>query len=93
MIKALKRLSPQESYDRVYRIRRAMQCSVTHKLLPKEEQTKPEEVRLKRFPAKKRIAKDNVWAYADRVSRISRTSSPSLSRSRPSRRRRRPSTP
>ncbi|KAK6076734.1 ubiquinol-cytochrome C reductase complex 14kD subunit [Seiridium cupressi] len=43
VIKALKRLSPQESYDRVYRIRRAMQCSVTHKLLPKEEQTKPEE--------------------------------------------------
>lgn len=50
MIKALKRLSPQESYDRVYRIRRAMQCSVTHKLLPKEEQTKPEEVRLRPFP-------------------------------------------
>lgn len=50
MIKALKRLSPQESYDRVYRIRRAMQCSVTHKLLPKEEQTKPEEVRLRPCP-------------------------------------------
>ncbi|ETS81760.1 Cytochrome b-c1 complex subunit 7 [Pestalotiopsis fici W106-1] len=43
VLKALKRLSPQESYDRVYRIRRAMQCSVSHKLLPKEEQTKPEE--------------------------------------------------
>jgi ubiquinol-cytochrome c reductase subunit 7 len=45
VIKALQRLSPQESYDRVYRIRRAMQCSLSHKLLPKEEQTKPEEVR------------------------------------------------
>lgn len=93
MIKALKRLSPQESYDRVYRIRRAMQCSVTHKLLPKEEQTKPEEVRIRPFPAKERIATDNVRAYAYCLSRISRTSSPSLSRSRPSRRRRRLSTP
>lgn len=45
VIKALKRLSPQDSYDRVYRIRRAMQCSLSHKLLPKEEWTKIEEVR------------------------------------------------
>ncbi|KAI0005622.1 14 kDa subunit of cytochrome bd ubiquinol oxidase [Xylariaceae sp. FL0662B] len=43
VIKALKRLPPQESYDRVYRIRRAFQCSTTHKLLPKNEWTKPEE--------------------------------------------------
>ncbi|KAI0395386.1 cytochrome b-c1 complex subunit 7 [Xylariaceae sp. FL0594] len=40
---ALKRLSPKESYDRVYRLRRAIQCSVTHKLLPKDQWTKPEE--------------------------------------------------
>lgn len=45
VIKALKRLSPQDSYDRVYRIRRAMQCSLSHKLLPKEEWTKLDEVR------------------------------------------------
>ncbi|GAP83309.2 putative cytochrome b-c1 complex subunit 7 [Rosellinia necatrix] len=43
VLQALKRLSPQDSYDRVYRLRRAIQCSVTHKLLPKEQWTKPEE--------------------------------------------------
>ncbi|KAI1840377.1 hypothetical protein JX265_004502 [Neoarthrinium moseri] len=42
-LKALKRLSPQEAYDRVYRIRRAMQCSVSHQLLPQEQWTKAEE--------------------------------------------------
>ncbi|CAH0052651.1 unnamed protein product [Clonostachys solani] len=40
---ALKRLSAKESYDRIYRIRRAVQCSYQHKLLPKSEWTKPEE--------------------------------------------------
>ncbi|KAK4964214.1 Cytochrome b-c1 complex subunit 7, mitochondrial [Elasticomyces elasticus] len=40
---ALKRLSPKESYDRVFRMRRAFQCSLSHQLLPKNEQTKPEE--------------------------------------------------
>lgn len=43
---ALKRLSAKESYERVYRIRRSVQCSYTHKLLPKDQWTKPEEVRL-----------------------------------------------
>lgn len=46
VIKALKRLPPQASYDRVYRIRRAFQCSTVHQLLPKDQWTKPEEVRL-----------------------------------------------
>ncbi|EFZ01917.1 hypothetical protein MHUMG1_09162 [Metarhizium humberi] len=40
---ALKRLSPKESYDRIYRIRRSVQCSYQHKLLPKDQWTKPEE--------------------------------------------------
>ncbi|KAM3427902.1 hypothetical protein NHJ13734_008816 [Beauveria thailandica] len=40
---AIKRLSSQESYDRIYRIRRATQCSYQHKLLPKEDWTKPED--------------------------------------------------
>lgn len=44
VIKALKRLPPKEAYDRVYRLRRAFQCSTAHQLLPKEEWTKPEEV-------------------------------------------------
>ncbi|KAH8786081.1 ubiquinol-cytochrome c reductase complex 14 kDa protein [Hyaloscypha finlandica] len=40
---ALKRLPPKEAYDRVYRLRRAFQCSLAHQLLPKEQQTKPDE--------------------------------------------------
>ncbi|KAI0386599.1 14 kDa subunit of cytochrome bd ubiquinol oxidase [Hypomontagnella monticulosa] len=43
VIKALKRLPPKEAYDRVYRLRRAFQCSTAHQLLPKAEWTKPEE--------------------------------------------------
>ncbi|KAK2729587.1 ubiquinol-cytochrome c reductase complex 14 kda protein [Colletotrichum kahawae] len=41
--KALKRLPPKESYDRVFRLRRAVQLSYQHKLLPKDEWTKPSE--------------------------------------------------
>ncbi|KAF3936656.1 hypothetical protein ABW19_dt0206981 [Dactylella cylindrospora] len=41
--KALKRLPPRLAYDRAYRIRRALQCSVTHTLLPKDQWIKPEE--------------------------------------------------
>ncbi|KAL5120529.1 Cytochrome b-c1 complex subunit 7 [Pleosporales sp. CAS-2024a] len=40
---ALKRLQPQEAYDRVFRLRRAMQLSMSHQLLPKEEWTKEED--------------------------------------------------
>ncbi|KAF1820413.1 14 kDa subunit of cytochrome bd ubiquinol oxidase [Dissoconium aciculare CBS 342.82] len=40
---ALKRLSPKEAYDRVFRMRRAFQCSLAHQLLPKSEWTKPEQ--------------------------------------------------
>ncbi|KAI9729924.1 MAG: Cytochrome b-c1 complex subunit 7 [Claussenomyces sp. TS43310] len=40
---ALKRLPPTEAYDRVFRLRRAFQCSLAHQLLPKEQHTKPEE--------------------------------------------------
>lgn len=40
---ALKRLPPNEAYDRVFRLRRAFQCSLSHQLLPKDQQTKPED--------------------------------------------------
>ncbi|KAJ9660438.1 Cytochrome b-c1 complex subunit 7 [Neophaeococcomyces mojaviensis] len=40
---ALKRLPPKEAYDRVFRLRRAFQCSLAHQLLPPAEWTKPEE--------------------------------------------------
>ena len=43
VLKALARLPPRESYDRIYRIRRATQLSLQQKILPKEEWTKPEE--------------------------------------------------
>jgi len=43
VLAALKRLPEREAYDRIYRIRRATQLSIQHKLLPKEEWTKPEE--------------------------------------------------
>lgn len=40
---AIKRLPAQENYDRIYRMRRAVQLSLQHKLLPKDQWTKPEE--------------------------------------------------
>ncbi|KAJ9196976.1 hypothetical protein DTO166G4_2573 [Paecilomyces variotii] len=40
---AIKRLPPKEAYDRVFRLRRAFQLSLSHQLLPAAEQTKPEE--------------------------------------------------
>ncbi|KAK5465224.1 Cytochrome b-c1 complex subunit 7, mitochondrial [Exophiala xenobiotica] len=40
---ALKRLPPKEAYDRVFRLRRAFQCSLAHQLLPAEDQTSSEE--------------------------------------------------
>lgn len=42
--KALSRLPANESYDRVYRIATAQQLSLTHQILPKHEQVKPENV-------------------------------------------------
>lgn len=43
MLKALHRLPPKLSYDRVYRIRRATQLSLQHQILPRHEWTKPED--------------------------------------------------
>lgn len=40
---ALARLDDKTRYDRIFRIRRAVQCSITHKLLPKNEWTTQEE--------------------------------------------------
>jgi ubiquinol-cytochrome c reductase subunit 7 len=40
---ALKRLTPKESYDRVFRLRRATQLSLQQKVLPREAWTKPED--------------------------------------------------
>lgn len=48
---ALKRLSAKEAYERVYRIRRAAQCSYQHKLLPKNEWTTNETVRFFPLPS------------------------------------------
>ncbi|KAH8155812.1 uncharacterized protein LAJ45_00824 [Morchella importuna] len=40
---AIKRLPPKVAYDRMFRMRRAVQCSVAHQILPKQDQTKPED--------------------------------------------------
>ncbi|KAI9064188.1 ubiquinol-cytochrome-c reductase complex subunit 6 [Trametes sanguinea] len=44
--RALERLTPREAYDRAFRFKRASHCSVLHNILPKEEWTKPSEVRI-----------------------------------------------
>lgn len=36
-------MNEKERYDRIFRIRRAIQCSIAHQLLPRHEWTKPEE--------------------------------------------------
>ncbi|KAI0043567.1 cytochrome bd ubiquinol oxidase subunit [Auriscalpium vulgare] len=41
--RALTRLTPRETYDRAFRLKRASQASVQHKELPKSEWIKPEE--------------------------------------------------
>jgi ubiquinol-cytochrome c reductase subunit 7 len=41
--RAIQRLSPAQTYERVFRLRRAVQCSLQQKLLPENEWTKPEE--------------------------------------------------
>ncbi|EHA52270.1 Cytochrome b-c1 complex subunit 7 [Pyricularia oryzae] len=40
---AIKRLDAKENYDRIFRLRRAAQLSLSHQLLPKSEWTKPEQ--------------------------------------------------
>ncbi|KAK9760655.1 Cytochrome b-c1 complex subunit 7 [Basidiobolus ranarum] len=40
---ALRRLPEKEAYDRAYRLRVAMQCSLSHTELPKSGWTKPED--------------------------------------------------
>lgn len=84
---ALKRLSSKESYDRIYRIRRAVQCSYQHKLLPKSEWTKPEEVRYSPVSIQKdpsHLGTINFELLTIRLlyHRMSPTCNPSSSRSR-----------
>lgn len=43
VLTALKRLPPRQSYDRVFRIRRATQLSLQQKVLPRADWTKPED--------------------------------------------------
>ena len=41
---AIARLDDDTKYERIFRIKRAMDLSLKHRILPKEEWTKPEEV-------------------------------------------------
>ncbi|GAA93414.1 hypothetical protein E5Q_00055 [Mixia osmundae IAM 14324] len=43
--RALARLTDRQRYDRAFRLRTAVQCSVLHHDLPKDQWIKPEEVR------------------------------------------------
>ena len=44
---AIRRLPAEEQDLRLFRLKRAMDCSLKKTILPKEEWTKPEEVRLR----------------------------------------------
>ncbi|KAL5000692.1 cytochrome b-c1 complex subunit 7 [Aspergillus recurvatus] len=57
---ALKRLPPKEAYDRIFRIRRAFQCSVSHTLLPPAEHIKPHEDVEYLSPIIREIEKENA---------------------------------
>ncbi|KAJ5665735.1 cytochrome b-c1 complex subunit 7 [Penicillium sp. IBT 18751x] len=57
--KAIKRLPAKEAYDRVFRIRRAFQCSISHTLLPAAEQTKVSEDVEYLSPIIREIEKEN----------------------------------
>ena len=46
---AINRLPAEEQHLRIFRIKRALDLSLKHQLLPREEWTKPEEVRLLRI--------------------------------------------
>lgn len=45
LTEAVRRLSEEERNMRMFRVKRALDLSMKHQLLPKEEWTKPEEVR------------------------------------------------
>ncbi|KAJ5133947.1 cytochrome b-c1 complex subunit 7 [Penicillium atrosanguineum] len=57
--KAIKRLPAKEAYDRVFRIRRAFQCSISHTLLPAAEQIKASEDVEYLSPIIREIEKEN----------------------------------
>lgn len=44
LVEAVRRLPEEEQNLRIFRIKRALDLSMKHQLLPKEEWTKPEEV-------------------------------------------------
>ncbi|KAL5342525.1 cytochrome b-c1 complex subunit 7 [Aspergillus crustosus] len=56
---AIKRLPPKEAYDRIFRIRRAFQCSISHTLLPPSEHTKASEDVEYLSPIIREIEKEN----------------------------------
>ncbi|KAK3377734.1 putative ubiquinol-cytochrome C reductase complex 14kD subunit [Podospora didyma] len=60
VLKALGRLDARESYDRIFRIRRAVQLSLQQKILPRTEWTKPEEDVKYLEPLVEQIKKENA---------------------------------
>ncbi|EPY52125.1 ubiquinol-cytochrome-c reductase complex subunit 6 [Schizosaccharomyces cryophilus OY26] len=75
--KALNRIPEQESFDRVYRIRRAMQLNINNKVLPKSEWTKPEDDTLYLRPVVQRVTEEKREREAFDSLIVDRTPKPS----------------
>merc|ERR1712141_146596 len=62
---AVSRLDDDVKYERIFRIKRAMDLSLKHNILPKEEWTKPEQDTHYLMPlmemVKKELAEKNKW--------------------------------
>ncbi|KAG8833907.1 Cytochrome b-c1 complex subunit 7 [Serendipita sp. 399] len=58
--KALSRLPEKEGYDRAFRMRRAFQCDLMRRQLPKDQWTKPEEDVRYLAPFIAEVAKENA---------------------------------
>ncbi|CAG8626793.1 16411_t:CDS:2, partial [Acaulospora colombiana] len=70
---ALRRLSPKESDLRNIRIRNAYQLSLTHKILPKEKWTKPEEDIRFLYPIVEQVATEKAEREAFESIKVVRT--------------------
>ncbi|ETW85540.1 hypothetical protein HETIRDRAFT_141404 [Heterobasidion irregulare TC 32-1] len=58
--RAIQRLTPNEAYDRAFRLKRASQLSILHTALPKEQWTKPEEDTRYLKPHVQEVEKEDV---------------------------------
>ena len=64
LAEAVRRLPEEEQNLRMFRIKRALDLSMKHQLLPKEEWTKPEEVTLQTYEPVVRNSFSFTWLAA-----------------------------